>query len=618
MQGSDNLAIENSQLAALCNGLETLGTPVLVLNETACIAYLTSAAARLLGLNAAQVLGKPFEAFWLSLNPAGVALSSEPQRVDLYRKGEFFPARAWRRPLAETKAVMVGFEDLSAEEAHEREMQLIFNKLQTQADDLFALYQITQFLGAAQGLDQLCSSCLRELERITNADLACLYLARLSPELEPKVWHGLATNPPVQPDSEAATAWFSGVAGSRQVLALPLSTEERLVGLALLGYDETSHRELRFLHTVAKEMGTAIQAMLGRQALIAKEQNLEAIVTGTTDAIIQVGVDSLISDFNPAAERLTGYEAAEVLNQPCLEVLRCAEGSGCGGDCVFAQVLSSGEPIPYAELEIAGRNGLRQVAASVAALKVNTPAAPAAAAILRDISRQKQIEQMKSDFTAMVSHQLRTPLALLRGYSDTLQHLELSIQEQQYCIRGIADTTIRLEALVAQILDVSRIEAGRLDLDCKPSPLAKIVEQAISNLPRTIDRSRIKIELPSDLPPINADKERLEQVILNLLENALKYSPSNGTVFIRAEQSGGQVQVQVRDEGIGVPSEERELLFKKFQRASNARELQLPGTGLGLFICRNIVEAHGGRINLVSEIGQGTSISFWIPTATEE
>src|SRR5262249_29797280 len=152
------------------------------------------------------------------------------------------------------------------------------------------------------------------------------------------------------------------MAGPREVLALPLSTEERLVGLALLGYDETSHRELRFLNTVAKEMGTAIQAMLGRQALIAKEQNLEAIVTGTTDAIIQVGIDRLISDFNPAAERLTGYEAAEVLNRPCLEVLRCAEGSGCGGDCVFSQVLNSGEPIPYAELEIAGRNGLRQVA----------------------------------------------------------------------------------------------------------------------------------------------------------------------------------------------------------------------------------------------------------------
>ena len=618
MQNSDNLAIDNSQLAALCNGLETLGTAVLVLNETACIAYLTPAAARLLGLNAAQVVGKPFDKLWLALNPEKVALSSEPQRVNLYRAGELFPARAWIRPLVETKSAMVGFEDLSNEVASEREMHLIFDKLQTQADDLFALYQITQFLGAAQGLDQLCSSCLRELERITNADLACLYLATLSPELEPKVWHGLAINPPVQPDSEAATAWFTRLAGQRQVLALPLSTEARLVGLALLGYDETSQRELRFLSTVAKEMGTAIQAMLGRQALIAKEQNLEAIVAGTTDAIIQVGVDCLISDFNPAAERLTGYEAAEVLNRACLEVLRCTEGSGCGGDCVFSQVLSSGEPIPYAELEIAGRNGLRQVAASVAALKVSTPAAPAAVAILRDISRQKQIEQMKNDFTAMVSHQLRTPLALLRGYSDTLQHLELSIKEQQYCIRGIADTTIRLEVLVAQILDVSRIEAGRLDLACTPSNLAEIVQQALNNLPPKVDRSRINIELPSGLPRVNADEARLEQVILNLVENALKYSPLNGRVFIRAEQSGDQIQVQIRDEGIGVPPEERELLFKKFQRASNARELQLPGTGLGLFICRNIVEAHGGRISLASEIGKGTSVNLWLPTASEE
>jgi PAS domain S-box-containing protein len=617
MQASNGSPVANPELAALCAGLETLDTPVILLDEAAQVVYFTRVAGQLLGLAASQVLGKNWTTIWAALNPTGVTLNNAPQRVNLEREGQSVPVRAWQRPLPRDKFVMIGFEDLSAEEAREHERLLILNKLQTQADDLFALYQITQFLSAAQGLDQLCASCLRELERITNADLACLYLTTISSALEPKVWHGLAVAPPAQMDSEATTSWFREVAGQREVLALPLLTEERLVGLALLGYAENSWRELRFLNTVAKEMGTAIQAMLARQALIAKEQNLEAIVTGTTDAIIQVGLDRLISDFNPAAERLTGYEALEVLNHPCAEVLRCTQGHGCGGDCIFEQVLVSGEPIPYAELVVSGRNGLRYVAASVAALKVNTSSAPAAAAILRDISRQKQIEQMKSDFTAMVSHQLRTPLALLRGYSDTLQHLELSAQEQQYCINGIADTTARLEAEVEQILDVSRIEAGRLVLDCKPTNLAKIIQQVINNLPHVLNRSRIEVRLPDELPLLKADGSHLEQVILNLLENALKYSPSGSPVLIQAESFGREVQVQVQDQGIGVPPEEGELLFNKFQRASNARQLQLPGTGLGLFICRNIVEAHGGRISLVSEVGKGTCLTFWIPIAEE-
>jgi signal transduction histidine kinase len=403
------------------------------------------------------------------------------------------------------------------------------------------------------------------------------------------------------------------------VLCLPLLAEERQIGLVLLAYQENPSRELRFLNTVAKEMGTAIQAMIARQALIAKEQNLEAIITGTTDAVIQVGVGRLICDFNPAAERLTGYQATAVLNRSCNEVLHCAEteGSGCGGSCIFATVINSGEPIPYTELLLAGPYGPTHVAASVAALQA-TSSTVAAVAILRDISKQKQIEQMKSDFTAMVSHELRTPLALLRGYSDTLRHLKLSEQEQQYCIGGIATTTTRLEQLVEQILDVSRIEAGRMVLEHETISLENIISQTLNSLLQPHERSRINIELAEGLPLIKADVLRLEQVLMNLLDNALKYSPAASQIVIRARRVGHEVQVEVCDEGIGVPLAEQAGLFNKFQRASNARQLQLPGTGLGLFICRSIIEAHGGRIKLTSEPGQGSCITLWLPKATEE
>jgi PAS domain S-box-containing protein len=621
MPGLNDARLEFSQLApslaALCLGLETLDAPVSILDETGCIIYLTSAATRLLNLTTAQAVRKPWPAIWEGLSGKAAPLTPVPRRLTLDHLGQPIPVQAWLRPLAGAKEIMVGFEDLSGAEARERETLLIFDKLQAQADDLFALYQISQFLSTAQELDQLCTNCLQELERITNADLACLFLVSGPANLEAKAWHGLPGRPPDQPDEAAAGKWFEGYAAQHEILTLPLLAEERPIGLILLGYRETSRRELRFLNTVAKEMGTAIWAMTARQVLIAKEQNLEAIVTGTTDAIIQVGVDRLICDFNPAAERLTGYAAVDVLNQPCAGVLRCADGSGCGGNCIFAQVLQSDEPIAYTELVVAGRGGPQHVAASVAALKMNTPGGAGAVAILRDISKQKQIEQMKSDFTGMVSHQLRTPLALLRGYSETLQHLTLSEKEQLYCISGIAATTAQLQQLVEQILDVSRIEAGRMALDCEPVELSYIIRRVINSLPQPADQARIKADLTPGLPLLYADAPRLEQALLNLLDNALKYSSPEGQVIIRAKQTGRRVQIQVRDNGIGVPSAEIELLFNKFQRASNARHLQLPGTGLGLFISRTIIEAHGGSISLTSEPGKGTCITFWIPIGEE-
>ena len=584
--------------ALLCAGLEATGTPALLLDGAERVVYVTAAAAGLLGAAAESFVGQGWPALWARVT------------------GGAGPVRAWRRPLAGTAASLVGLEDLSAEDEREREVLRIFRDSQEQADDLFALYQITQFLNTAQELDQLCSTFLRELERLTAADRACLYLASPGEGLQPTVWHGLPAPPP-HPDTPAAQRWFEAHAAGDAVLTLPLFAEDRLVGLALLAHSGAPRRELRFLHTVAKEMGTALVAMAGRQALREQEQKLEAIVAGTTDAIIQVGPDRRVRGFNPAAERLLGGTAPAALGRPCREVLGCGNSSGCGGVCPFTQVLTTREPIPNVEMLVSGPGGTRHVAASVAALDLGTEAASAAVAILRDVSKQKQVEQMKADFLTTVSHQLRTPLALLRGYTDTLRHLELSPQERQACIGGISETTARLEHLVVQILDVTQIEEGRMELQREPVRLVDVVRAAVTALPHAVYRSRVWIELAPDLPLLDADPQRLEQVVINLLDNALKYSPPTGQVVLRAERVERRVRVQVLDEGIGIPAEDQETLFGRFQRAGNVRRLQLPGTGLGLFICRSIIEAHGGRIMLASAAGAGTCVSFWLPIVAE-
>ncbi|HET7081026.1 MAG TPA: ATP-binding protein [Chloroflexia bacterium] len=606
-----------SGLAVLCAGLATMGAPALVLDAAGAVAYVTPAAAQLLARDATAIRGQPWAPLWADLCPGGPVLGGVPRRMDVRCGAATVAVRAWQRPVAGSPLTLVHLEDLSAEDAREREVLRIFRDSQQQADDLFALYQITQFLSAAQELDQLCAIFLRELERMTGAETACLYLATPPAGLAPQVWHGLAADPPAQPDSETAAAWLQARSGDQQVLALPLLAEERLIGLALLAHQGVSGRDLRFLHTVAREMGTALRAMMGRQALLAQEQKLEAIVMGTTDAIIQVAPGGRVQDFNRAAELLTGYTTADALDQSCAEVLSCADGAGCGGACPFAQVLASREPIPYAELLVRAPHGPRHVAASVAALDLDPHDAPAAVAILRDMTEQKQIEQMKSDFLITVSHQLRTPLALLRGYSETLRHLDLTPREQSTCVTGIAEATERLARLVEQILDVTRIEDGRLELHREPVRLVDVVRRAITGLPYTAYRSRVWAEVAPDLPLLAADPQRLEQVVLNLLDNALKYSSPAGPVLVRARAGAGYVELQVRDEGIGVPAADQAGLFTKFQRAENARRLQVPGTGLGLFICRSIVEAHGGRISLESTPGAGTCVTCRLPIHLE-
>jgi two-component system sensor histidine kinase KdpD len=208
-------------------------------------------------------------------------------------------------------------------------------------------------------------------------------------------------------------------------------------------------------------------------------------------------------------------------------------------------------------------------------------------------------------------------LALLRGYIDTLLHLTLSPQEQSNCITGIADTTTRLERLVTQILDVTRIEEGRMELQREPVRLVDVLRMAISALPLDLHRSRVWAEVSPDLPLLDADPHRLEQVLINLLDNALKYSPPTGQVVIRAKETGSYIEVQVLDEGMGIPPEDREAVFDKFQRGGNARALQLPGTGLGLFICRSIIAAHGGEISVSAGPEGGTQVTFRVPALTE-
>jgi signal transduction histidine kinase len=238
----------------------------------------------------------------------------------------------------------------------------------------------------------------------------------------------------------------------------------------------------------------------------------------------------------------------------------------------------------------------------------------------RDISAERAVEQMKSDFVSMVSHELRTPLTSIYGFAETLLRRDVLFgeQERETFLGYIASESARLTEIVDALLNVARLESGDLEVQVEPIDVRSLVSEVVSSLDDVgANAHRFVVELPEEPLDAEADGEKLRQVLLNLVDNALKFSPKGGTVTVAARHEGGAVEIRVVDEGIGISPLEQRRIFSKFYRAGPAAsETQFTGgTGLGLFIAQGLVEAMGGRISVDSVEGEGSSFILELPAA---
>ena len=237
-------------------------------------------------------------------------------------------------------------------------------------------------------------------------------------------------------------------------------------------------------------------------------------------------------------------------------------------------------------------------------------------AVFRDFTREAELDRMKSDFVSIASHELRTPLTSIRGYLDLLNmgRPDPLTEQQRSFLQVARDNTERLHQLVNDLLDISRIESGRIELDVQVVSLAEILGKSASLVRNQfVQRGlTLDLDLPPDLPRVFADPKRIGQVVTNLLSNAYKYTPEGGAT-VHAHASNGTIQVDVKDTGIGISDEDRSKLFTQFFRAESDFVREQSGTGLGLNITRSLVEMHGGRIWVESEPGQGSTFSFTLP-----
>jgi two-component system, OmpR family, sensor histidine kinase VicK len=222
---------------------------------------------------------------------------------------------------------------------------------------------------------------------------------------------------------------------------------------------------------------------------------------------------------------------------------------------------------------------------------------------------------MKSEFVSMVSHEFRTALVGIQGFSELIRDEELDVPEIKELAGDINSDALRLNRMISEMLDLDRMEAGKIRLELKPVDLNRILEEAVERAQFGADDHRLVADLDRALPVVSGDTDRLIQVISNLLSNAIKYSPQGGEVKVTSRADHGVAHVSVQDHGLGIPAEFINRVFGRYERFEGDRTGKVAGTGLGLAISRQIVELHGGKIWVESEGGKGSTFQFTIPLA---
>ncbi len=338
----------------------------------------------------------------------------------------------------------------------------------------------------------------------------------------------------------------------------------------------------------------------------------EAILSGMIEGVIAVDRDQRIILLNSAAEAMFNISSHRALGRFHWEMIRHSQLN-----TFFQEVLDSGSP-KTKELTLYHDGGriLQTQAASISG-KRDTPWA--VVAVFHDITEIRRLEEARKEFVANVSHELRTPLTSIIGFVETLRDGAISDPEKGFrFLNIIAKHTERLDRLISDLLELSQIESGQTEMHLACVNLLELINRTVYNFRETAGwkGQTINVTIPQGLPSVVADEEKMETVLVNILDNAVKYTPEHGEITISAIDDNGFVKVEISDTGMGIPPRDLPRIFERFYRVDKARSRELGGTGLGLSIVKHILEAHGGTIHAESEPGKGSKFIFTLPKVT--
>ncbi len=349
------------------------------------------------------------------------------------------------------------------------------------------------------------------------------------------------------------------------------------------------------------------------EALRHSEATYRTLVESSPDGVLSIDAEAHVIDCNGGVCRLLGYSREEVKGKYFEELL---EGGLPGVLSNYLSQLTTERRLIETEFELKRRDGQKvPVWAKIVGLRDEGGNLSRALVYIRDIAERKKLEQLKDEFIGLVSHELRSPLTVIMGAVNTAlsEGERLSREEMRQLLQDAAYETESLSHILGNLLELSRAQAERLHLSVEPVNLRNVVRSAVDKVKRKSSAHRLVIDLPRNLPAVQADELRLERLLYNLLENAVKYSPDGGVVRIFARVEQDHLVIGVSDQGIGISLHDQAKLFTPFQRIEDHRLAGVKGAGLGLLVCRRLVEAHGGRIWVKSEPGKGSTFYFTLP-----
>ncbi|HEY5901739.1 MAG TPA: ATP-binding protein, partial [Anaerolineales bacterium] len=390
------------------------------------------------------------------------------------------------------------------------------------------------------------------------------------------------------------------------LLAVPLRRETRYYGALWAAYEQPRafpESEVRFATTLAGQAALAVSNAYLFQNVLAGRRQLEAILNSTSDPVLVTDHRNRLILSNHAANQLLGLEAQRSTGQPTERVIQQR--------MLFDLLHSPSQQQQSAEIVLQDNRTYLATASTV-----HVEGRPVGrVCILRDVTRFKELDSMKSDFVATVSHDLRSPLTLMRGYASMLPMAGGLNDQQQAYLAKIISGVDNMTHLVNNLLDLGRIEVG-VGLQMESVPVLDIVERVTGPLQQhAADRGiRLSVELPRDMPhAVEADAALLQQALYNLVENGIKYTPSGGSVDVRVRADEASLTFEVADTGIGIPASDLPRLFEKFHRGSQREARARQGTGLGLAIVNSIAARHGGRVWVESRPGKGSTFFLQVP-----
>ncbi len=411
----------------------------------------------------------------------------------------------------------------------------------------------------------------------------------------------------------------------RQVVALPMIAEQELLGVIYIFRTQSSRfspDDRQILASFADYAAIAVYNARLYESAERERRRLDALLDSSADGIMVLRSDLRIERFNRALVALTGWQAPQAVGRRHDEVITWARRTSRRS---LEEAVSQGWPTDegrtlYVEGELRRRNGsLVSLAITYAPLMTRGSEMLNIIGTARDITRFREADALKDTFISVVSHELKTPVAIIKGYAETLLRPEArrnpGIVEDM--LSDITQEADRLTRLVDDLLDASRLQAGGLPFrDVDEVDLRSIVEHVVGRYRGQTRKHELRMEFPDSFPVVMGDAERLDQVIDNLISNAIKYSPRGGKVEIRGQSTPAEVLISVADEGVGIPFDEQERIFDRFYRVEGPETRAAAGTGLGLYLSRAIVEAHGGRCWVTSAPGSGSTFFIALPRET--